>query len=252
MTTTTYRWNQLSAAEAYDQAAPVIHPHYETVQNQVLQALAGSVERGTPHFIDLGGGSGRLLQRALTAHPKATATLVDQSEPFLGLARRRLAPFAERVSFVNACLQDDWPAACSALDHPAPAAILSTSAIHHLDPGEKQTLFAKCATVLSAGGLFINGDEHRPAEDDAYRQELSVWRDHMQQQLALGAIPPSFAETLASWRQRNLVDFDRPRQSGDDCHETIETQLSYLQAAGFSKATTTWQHSLWAVFVAFA
>ena len=34
--TSTYRWNTSAAAEAYDAAAPTIHPYYEKVQEQIL------------------------------------------------------------------------------------------------------------------------------------------------------------------------------------------------------------------------
>ena len=38
--TPTYRWNTSAAAEAYDQAAPAIHPFYEAVQDQILGSAA--------------------------------------------------------------------------------------------------------------------------------------------------------------------------------------------------------------------
>src|SRR4051812_46495849 len=125
--TPSYRWNSSAAAEAYDQAAPAIHPHYEAVQNQILDRL--TFAKDEPFVVmDLGGGSGRLAERLLQKFEAARVVIVDQSEPFLALAERRLRPFAPRATFIERRLQDDWAAALAA----APNVIVSTSAIHHL------------------------------------------------------------------------------------------------------------------------
>ena len=80
-----YRWNVSANAEGYDAAAQVIHPRYVEVQNVVLEQLAAL---GEAEFlvVDAGGGSGRLVERILDAHPRARAIVLDQSEAFLGLA----------------------------------------------------------------------------------------------------------------------------------------------------------------------
>ena len=46
-----------------------------------------------------------------------------------------------------------------------PNAIVSTSAIHHLEPAEKRELYAACCAALAPGEMFINGDEYRPESD---------------------------------------------------------------------------------------
>ena len=248
MTTTTsrtaYRWNTSQAAADYDAAAPVIHPCYEAVQEAVLSALpfAGS---DSFQVIDLGGGSGRLAERLLTKFPSARVTIVDPSEPFLGLAQRRLARFGNRVEYAQFRAQEPWEAACE-----TPDAIVSTSALHHLDAREKSEIFARCYRTLAPGGTFINGDEYRPPSDVTYREMLQAWGEHMETAAAIGSIPTSFRAMIAKWRQRNLDEFGTERTSGDDCHETIEEQTARLYGAGFREVKTTWQDRLWAVLVA--
>jgi len=95
MSTTDYRWNQSQAAVDYDAAAPVIHPQYVAVQEGVLAALPFAVEQAF-RLVDMGGGSGRLVERVLEHFPRATAVVMDQSEPFLGVAQQRLARFGAR------------------------------------------------------------------------------------------------------------------------------------------------------------
>jgi SAM-dependent methyltransferase len=243
--TPTYRWNTSAAAEAYDAAAPAIHPHYETVQNEILDRLSFKAD-GTFVVVDLGAGSGRLAERLLARFTNAQAVLVDQSEPFLALAERRLHEFAARVAFIKRRLQDDWAAELSA----APDVIVSTSAIHHLEPQEKRTLFARCCAALKPGGMFINGDEYRPADDDAYLAILQNWSAHMNAAIDAGRIPASFRQMLDHWYDRNIRRFGEPKTSGDDCHETIDTQIGYLRDAGFEQIEVVWSKELWAVAAA--
>ena len=244
MSTTDYRWNQSQAAVDYDAAAPVIHPQYVAVQEGILAALPFAADQAF-RLVDVGGGSGRLVERVLEDFPQAMATVMDQSEPFLGVAQQRLARFGSRASFVKQRLQDDWAAALGPVD-----AVVSSSAIHHLEPAEKQQLFAKIFAALASGGVFINGDEHRPAGDAEYLALLERWGRHMESSHASGAIPESFGAVIDAWKKRNIAEFGSPRKSGDDCLETIETQIGYLRAAGFNPVDVTWSHDLWAVFVA--
>lgn len=239
-----YRWNQHEAAAAYDAAAPVIHPRYTEVQRAILAAIPYSTSDSF-RVLDLGGGSGRLMERILTAFPHASGIVLDQSEPFLALARQRLAALGDRAAFIQRRLQDDWPGHAKSID-----LIVSTSAIHHLEPNEKRTLFEMCRTALRSGGTFINGDEHRPASDDEFMRLLSRWGAHMDAMLASGRIPASFGPVAASWRRRNLEDVGSPRVSGDDCQETVDAQLRYLHDAGFQAVEVVWHEELWAVTVA--
>lgn len=245
MSTTQYRWNAQQAAADYDQAAPVIHPLYDEVQQAVLGSLPFS-PTDAPHVIDLGGGSGRLAERVLESFPRATVTVVDQSEAFLGLARERLKRFGPRFDLRVQRAQDDWRSVAG-----SPDAIVSTSALHHLDGGEKSALFAECRDALAAThGVFINGDEYRPPSDATYRDYLEEWGQHMRSSVAAGLIPDTFGEVVDRWEERNLAGFGGPRASGDDCHETVEEQIARLYGAGFRDARVAWGERLWAVLVA--
>jgi tRNA (cmo5U34)-methyltransferase len=238
----TYRWNTSGAAEAYDVAAPVIHPYYEKVQDEILGLLPFGAEEAF-ELVDIGGGSGRLAERVLERFAGARVTVVDQSEPFLALAERRLARFPLRAAIVQSRLQDDWVAALNA----PPNVIVSTSAIHHLEPAEKRFLYAKCYGALAPGGIFINGDEYRPESDAELRALLDEWSVHMSRAIAEGRIPDSFRATLDFWKDRNINRFSEPKKSGDDCHETLATQIGYLRDAGFETIDVVWSQKLWGV-----
>jgi tRNA (cmo5U34)-methyltransferase len=148
--------------------------------------------------------------------------------------------------FLQQRLQCDWAAGLSA----APNAIVSTSAIHHLESQEKQELFARCFEALSLGGVFINGDEVRPARDAEYLAHLKEWSAHMNGAIADRRISESFRATLDHWYDRNINHFGEPKKSRDDCVETVAAQLSYLGNVGFKNVEAVWEVKLWAVLIA--
>src|SRR5262245_4824835 len=251
-----YRWNTSEFATGYDAAAEIIHPFYLAIQDAILDLLTlvlnsqlppaesrtASPER-PPLVIDLGGGSGRLVARILNKFPLASALVIDQSEPFLALAERRLASFGPRATCLLSRLQDDWPSQV-----PGPVtAIVSMSAIHHLDPAEKQDLYQRCHDVLIHHGLLLNGDEIRAESDAEYLTTLTTWADHMRAHMASGQIPAPFHPALLGWIDRNITRFGQQKKSGDDMHETIAAQLGYCRASGFTHADCPWHHQLWAV-----
>jgi tRNA (cmo5U34)-methyltransferase len=237
-----YRWNASEAAVGYDQSAHYIHPHYGEIQDAIVRQLDElNVDWGL--IVDLGGGSGRLGEKIAARFPDCHVMVIDQSEAFLALAAQRLARFGDRGRCVLSRLQDAWE---HELGTP-PAALVSMSAIHHLEPQEKQSLYRRCHEVLRPGGILLNGDEIRPAGDAEFRGLLDAWWAHMQRVIAKGRVTPEMETVLQRWKERNVDRFGAPRVSGDDCQETIEAQLSYLRDIGFTNVGVYWQQDLWAV-----
>jgi tRNA (cmo5U34)-methyltransferase len=240
-----YRWNFSEFAVAYDQAAEMVHPFYLELQAAILQELPLRADSDVL-LVDMGGGSGRLMERALDSWPKCRGIVLDQSEPFLALAERRLARFGGRATCVLARLQDDWR---TILPQP-PAAFISMSAIHHLDSAEKESFFQRCFDVLAPGGQLLNGDEVLPENDAEYLPILQEWVALWDEGISRGRIPPGIHAALRGWTERNVTRFGEPKQSGDDCHETAETQLQYLRSAGFGETKVLWHKKLWALLSA--
>lgn len=241
----TYRWNVADHAAGYDAAAEVIHPYYNEIQDTILDQIARPREAEFL-LVDLGGGSGRLAEKFLARFPRARAIVVDQSDAFLAIAERRMAAFDGRGSCQTARLQEPWAEQLPA----APTVIVSMSAIHHLEPGEKQQLYTRVYEALEPLGIFLNGDECRHADDAQYRARMEQWADHLDRIADSGDVSEAMRPMLREWRHRNVTQFDKPRASGDDCHETVDAQLAYLCDSGFRSVATAWQKDMWAVLEA--
>lgn len=242
MSSQTYRWNVAEHAAGYDAAAEVLHPHYL----EIHEFITNNLRRPTDAeflAIDLGGGSGRLAERILERYPRSSVMVIDQSQAFLDLAAARLARFGQRADFHVSRLQEDWTKPLPA----PPMAIVSTSAIHHLLSDEKRGLYQQAFSVLETGGMLLNGDEIRDENDAAYLAALTRWSDHMLALVDQGQIVATMRPLLENWRERNVNQFAKPRESGDDCHETLSAQLGYLRDCGFREVDAPWRKQMWAV-----
>ena len=190
-----YRWNKHELAAGYDASAEYVHPHYLELQDFLVRAIATlqpDASTAAPYVVDLGGGTGRLAEKILKALPAARVLVIDQAEPALEIARKRLAPFADRAATAVSQLQGEWE---QHLAEP-PTAIVSMSAIHHLDPGEKEQLYRRCHAALASGGYFANGDEVRDPQPEIYLAQVATWGKHMDRVMAAGLIAESFHDAL--------------------------------------------------------
>lgn len=111
-------------------------------------------------IVELGIGPGYLAKHLLQAIPDIHYYGIDFSQPMLEIARKRLNPYADRVSYIRADLvKDNW---WSEIDSPI-SAIVSTWALHDLGSKENTTIVYKnCAQLLQHGGIFLNGDFIKP------------------------------------------------------------------------------------------
>src|SRR5450755_2267425 len=97
-------------AEGYDVEIRRFIPHYDDMIAtgvELLRVLAPA----DGHILDLGGGTGALSSAVLDGLPDAHVTVLDVDANMLGEARRRLARFADQVTFHEGSFLDPLPAA---------------------------------------------------------------------------------------------------------------------------------------------
>ena len=103
--------------------------------------------RGDERVLDAGCGSGRVTELLLARLPAGHAIALDGSPTMLEAARRRLASFGDRVSFLVADLLEPLP-----IDPPVDA-VLSTATFHWIR--DHDALFRHLAAVLRTGGWLV-------------------------------------------------------------------------------------------------
>lgn len=237
----------LTMAEDYDRMAPELVPMYDWLQEEML-CLLRVESMGADSLVDLGAGSGRFLEKALTRNPELRGVWVDSSPAFMTVAQRRLARFADRVSYILSPLEEAWE---TKLDGRVQA-ITSMSAIHHLERAEKQALYQRCYDQLVPDGWLLNCDEMKTLSPAAYLNSLHFWVryvEHAPKRLHPEQITAyeNWQGHFARWKTRNIDQFDTPKQRGDDLHEPFVDQVQWLREIGFANADVFVKYHLWCI-----
>ena len=198
--------------------------------------------------LDLGCGPGSISQRLLARFPKARAIAADIDPVMLAIGRGALGTVDGRLRWMEADLASpDW---LEALGETQVDAVLSTTALHWLEPEPLARLYHDLGRLLRPGGLFLNGDNMAfgPALPSFARFSQRVldeqWTDAAfaargietaEQWWEALARDPAFVPLLAE-RTRRFAGKQRPEsQPGFDVH------VAALHDAGFREVGTVWQ-----------
>ena len=234
-------------AETYDEMAQILVPEYDFLQSEALRIVDFETDK-TFTAVDLGAGSGILIEKILNHFPGANCIWVDYSDDFLRIAEKRLSKYGNRVKFVLSVIEDNWEDKIDC----RPDLITSMSAIHHLETEEKKKLYNKCYDVLNTEGWFFNIDEMKTISDAAYKNSLVRWVNFvLQQEKSIPAGKAGYYRKFRShfdnWKIRNIDNIEIPKQKGDDLHEAFIDQVKWLLDAGFKNADVFLKYHLWSV-----
>jgi len=138
-------------------------PHRTEALGVVLELLPERVER----VLDLGTGDGITLDLVLAAHPEATGVGLDFGDEMLQRARSRFDEH-DRVEIAHHDLTKPLPS-LGQFD-----AVVSSFAIHHLDPPRQRALYGEVGAVLRPGGRFVNAEHVASPTPDLHEQFLAA------------------------------------------------------------------------------
>jgi SAM-dependent methyltransferase len=211
---------------------------------RVIRATQEEVHR----ILDLGTGTGSLTVCALESFPEAEVYGVDMDPTLLPLVMERTRPFVDRVHLVRADFREpDWMREVpDGFD-----AVVSATSLHWLGPEQVKDLYRQIASLMAAGGVFLNADhvgsrhagiqedweEHRekmrrvrPQTGDEWKQ---FWNAYLE---ALG-------EGAREEREKALGEWN-----GVEEGMPLEWHFDELRAAGFSEVDCFWRCDCDAVY----
>ena len=167
---------------------------------RISLALVEDAGIAVEHVVDLGSGHGPYLAELLDAFPAARGTWVDSSPPMEDEARRQLARFGDRVTYV---LTDVRELAGAGI---GPASVVCSSrALHHLSPEALAELYRVVGRIVEPGGFVFNLD-HVGAPGDleqAYRRIRGRFTGERKQELKPHRhdYPLARADQHAAWME---------------------------------------------------
>lgn len=115
---------------------------------------------------------------------------------------------------------------------------------------EKKALYDRVYDLLLPGGWFVNVDEIKTADKDAYLESMRFWVRHVrdaEQEMSPEQLPyyRKWQVHFCRWRQRNIDHISEPKTKGDDLHEDYVSQLAWLREAGFAHVDLIIKYHLW-------
>lgn len=122
------------------------------IRAQMMEEIACLAPCAVSTVLDLGAGTGKLVERLLRRLPASRFVLVDTSKEMLSCARSRLAAF-DNVEFYIASFEA-LPLRTGTID-----LVVSSFALHHVDDGRKSLAAREINRVLRPNGWAIIADE---------------------------------------------------------------------------------------------
>ena len=219
---------------------------HRTLRFDTIVRLVAATGSATPRILDLCSGPGSLTAAIVEQIPGATVVAIDKDPVLLRIARDVFAD-QPRVRVTAADLdRPDW---VHTVAHEPPFdAVVSSTALHWLQPEVLTRVYRECAQLLTDGGVLLNGDHlyydpvsaprmRSVAENDADEflrashadgaEEWDAWWDAAKQ------VPEYAAEAAA--HERVWHDAEPPLKV------TLGYHLEALRSVGFTEAGTVWQ-----------
>ena len=192
--------------------------------------------------LDLCCGQGLLSEAYLRRYPDGRVTLLDGSREMLDDALARLADHADRVTTVQARIEDtSWRR------QGAFGGVFSSLAVHHLDGPGKQVLYRDICSLLEPGGVFAMADLVEPRGAKARTLAGDHWEAGVAaaSREAFGDDRAVEAFTRAEWNYYRL-----PGPDPVDQPSSVVEHLTWLTEAGFVDVDVVWLYAGHAIFTA--
>ncbi len=211
-----------TGAMQYDLHRQKVIPCFEVFYKTIVDLIPFRLGKSFS-FLDLGTGTGLLAALILDIFPKAHACVMDISDNMLAVARKRFADYDNVTFFVG-----DYAGESLSGHYDL---IVSAMSIHHLTHKLKLKLMKKIYHILEPGGMFINADLATGSTPVAEKFYHRHWIDYLEH----------------SGLTADELDVIYERMS-HDLPATLESQLLWMQQAGFNEVDCCYKYFNFVVY----
>ncbi len=206
-----------TGAAAFDKRVEKIIFHYREMLDALISVLPFKSGKSIK-VADLGCGTGTAAYLVKKRFPKAEIECLDLADNMLQLARRKLKGM-KNISFHRVNLEDH--SFTGKYD-----AIVSSLALHHIEPGKGKTeLYKKIFNALRKGGIFVNADIIKSPNGNVQKVYLNKWAEFISQ---------SFSSEEINLNFKRYKTEDRPAD--------VQKELKALSKIGFKHPEIYWKN----------
>jgi SAM-dependent methyltransferase len=221
---------------------------------EMLVDMVRSTVNPVQRVLDLGCGTGSLMQPFLDAFPQAEIYRVDFDPVLLPLAEQRLHPYGARARLILADLRSgDWRAQLPA----SVDAVISATALHWLTEVQLAKLYRQLSTLLRSGGLFVNADHvasRQPHVQKFWEQQREWMRgaEAKQDGEDWEGFWEAYAQALGLSGQRRIAERVLGGWTGGvEEGLPLEWHFAELKVSGFSHPECFWRCDCDAIYGAY-
>jgi len=167
--------------------------------SQFIATLAVRLKPATRSILHLGVGDGDLAPMLMDRFRGATLRGIDRDETRLGLIEGRLGFYVGRVDLAFG----DLLATPYGSGHDL---AVSTSALRHFAPDEKQRIYTRIHQALGEDGLLVFGDRIKLGSARMSQAVRELRAEEMQAAAANGKGPPADYKAPDSRERLNIAD----------------------------------------------
>jgi tRNA (cmo5U34)-methyltransferase len=208
-------------ADQYDELF-ITHMHAYDLTHDMILTMLPFPQYSPLRILELGTGTGNLMQKLLDRFPHSTAVGYDLSVEMLARARTKLAPYAVRAQLHEGDI--------SQMSFLGPFdAVVSAIAVHHVPPPDKPLLFQRLYEALRPGGALVLGDAFQaptPALGERYRHLSKAALERQ-----------GIVETPVYTAYRN-----RNSQPSGGSSTSVQDYLQWMEQAGFHNVDCVWKY----------
>ena len=210
-------------AEEFDELIRTLIPFYEDMINSLVLSLPFH-RKEEIKILDLGCGTGTISQEVKKRFPNASITCVDLAENMIKMAKTKLSIYPD-VEFVRADFRDlDFKGEYNA--------VISSLALHHLQPEEQKSFYCRVKEFLKEGGVFYNADNILGSTTHLNQVYMDKWVEFM----------------LKSHTQEDIDTIWLPRYREEDFPSPLRSHIHWLEEAGFRDVDVVWKCYMFGVY----
>lgn len=210
-------------AGKFDELIKTLIPFYEDMVKSLILALPFKGEEKIK-VLDLGCGTGNISKGVKKRFPHAQITCVDLAENMIQLAESKLTSYSD-IEFKIADFRD--------LEFREEYdAVISSLALHHLQPAEQKLFYLKIREFLKEEGVFYNADNILGSSSHLDQVYMDRWVEFM----------------LKSHSQEEIEMIWLPRHRKEDFPSPLRSHIQWLEEAGFKNVDVVWKYYMFGVY----